>query len=297
MVAGGFDADAAQQPEGGLVNGPDERVGDSAEPDHRTSDPQAGRKRSLNGQPFGRLLADGDVQEGNGREPDHKGNAMARMGRVDLEGIHERTQERGEDRLTDPAQSEAGDGDADLSRAQIAIEAVEHLPRGFGAALSLGDERLELGLSHLDQGELGQHKKSIEQHQRGDSQDFQDNGKWRIHAGMLRASVAKNLATFRAKCRECPSLLFGRFGRIHPGPFRKIEMACGCMKALPLKQTGPNFVTCWSQTLSSSHRLLHRRTREGCRSGFSWLPAFVSHFRESLRVPPNLGFRWVREER
>ena len=111
-LAGRLDAYAAQQPEGRLVDDPDERKAEAVKPSEGPNDPEGGGQGLLDGEPFGGLLAGGDVQEGDGRKADAKGNGVPQLGGGDLEPVHHRLQQGAEDGFADPAQAEAGERNA-----------------------------------------------------------------------------------------------------------------------------------------------------------------------------------------
>src|SRR5207249_705487 len=70
--AGRFDAHSAQEPQGGVVQQPDEWIGSLVKPLQGKADPKRGSQGMLNGQPFGRLFARHDVQEGQGGKTDEE---------------------------------------------------------------------------------------------------------------------------------------------------------------------------------------------------------------------------------
>ena len=50
------------------------------------------------------------------------------------EGLHHRADDPGEGRLADPAQGQAGQGDAELGRREVGVEVADHVPRHLGRA-------------------------------------------------------------------------------------------------------------------------------------------------------------------
>jgi len=71
----------------------------------------------------------------------------------------------GEGRLADPAQRQAGQGDAELGGGEIGVEVAEHVPRQAGPPVALRDVGLDLRRPHLDQGELGGDEEAVQSHQ------------------------------------------------------------------------------------------------------------------------------------
>src|ERR1700722_10886832 len=84
----------------------------------------------------------------------------------------ERTTEKIEDDLgdggfPDPAESKAGDSDAELHCWQEFIDGVFELEGSAGARTAEGDQLLDASLADADQGELGSHKEAAGQNEKG----------------------------------------------------------------------------------------------------------------------------------
>ncbi len=73
-------------------------------------------------------------------------------------------------RLTQPAQSQAGNGDAQLRGGNHAVRVLNGLLHGFCTAMAAGYHFCHPRAPHADQGKLRRHEESIRQ----DQQDHQD---------------------------------------------------------------------------------------------------------------------------
>jgi GNAT superfamily N-acetyltransferase len=69
--------------------------------------------------------------------------------------------------FTDPAEGEAGDGDAELDGGEELVNGVLELERGAGTGTAKGDELLDAGLADADQGELRSHEEAAGQDEEG----------------------------------------------------------------------------------------------------------------------------------
>src|SRR4030095_3976407 len=98
---------------------------------------------------------------------------MAKLDGANRQPVHGRAQQRPEDRVPHPAESETGQGDAQLRRAQIPVEMFQDMPDGPGPAIALGLQFIQLGLADLDQRKLGRDKKTVEQDKHEDGDDLQ----------------------------------------------------------------------------------------------------------------------------
>ena len=84
------------------------------------------------------------------------------------EAIEERLKQVGQGRLTNPTESKAGDGDAQLGGGDVGIKVIKTVEHRVGAAFPFGGEMLHLGAPNRDQGELGGNKEAVQQDQEDD---------------------------------------------------------------------------------------------------------------------------------
>ncbi len=62
-----------------------------------------------------------------------------------------------------PAQTEAGHGDAQLRRAQVRSQILQDVPGQARAAVARHDQRVQLRVAQFDEGEFGRDKKAVDQ--------------------------------------------------------------------------------------------------------------------------------------
>ena len=172
-LADGLESAAAQQPKSGVVEQPDGGIEEFVEPLQRLRDPEGSRQRLLDGQGFRREFAHDDVQEGDDGETDREGEPVG-LGGVNAEVFERGRQQGGEDRLAHPAQAQAGEGNAELGRAEGRVEIANNAARNRGAPVTFGDEGFELGVADFDEGELSRNEEAVEQNQQRHGCQFQD---------------------------------------------------------------------------------------------------------------------------
>ncbi len=73
----------------------------------------------------------------------------------------------GDGGFANPAEGEAGEGDAELDGGEELVDGVLELVDGAGAGTSVGDELLDAGLTDADEGELRGHKEAVGQDEEG----------------------------------------------------------------------------------------------------------------------------------
>ena len=89
-----------------------------------------------------------------------------RGGEVGRQERQLRLDERGQRRLGEPAEPEAGHGDAELCRGDVAIGRRDGAPHGARAAVALGDQLIDARLAHRDDRELRGDEKAVGHDQR-----------------------------------------------------------------------------------------------------------------------------------
>ena len=83
-----------------------------------------------------------------------------------FKAIKQGSEQFGKNGLTDPAQPQAGQRDAQLSGGKIGVQIAEYPARYDGPAMALGNEWLQLSVAQFHQRELGGNEKAIEHNQR-----------------------------------------------------------------------------------------------------------------------------------
>jgi hypothetical protein len=159
MATRRLDAEEAHDTVADAVEQTDDRAEGEVEDVDGTGHPQRGRFRPLQCQTLRRQLTEDDVQdrddgEGEG-EADGVRQRRALGGRQPGEALQRRFDQVGEGRFANPAQGEAGDGDAKLGRGDVGIEVIEAAQDGGGPSVALRRQMLDAGAADGDQGELG----------------------------------------------------------------------------------------------------------------------------------------------
>ena len=111
----------------------------------------------------------GDHHEGHG-----DGDGMSvdrRMGDASDPGLEQARQNR----LAQPAQGQAGDGDSQLHAVDDAAELLVKFEDGAGADAVGFDQLLDAGFAHADQRELGRGEEGIGRHQEQDDEHPQQH--------------------------------------------------------------------------------------------------------------------------
>ncbi len=75
-----------------------------------------------------------------------------------------------EDRFGQPAQTEAGHGDAQLGGAEVGGEILQDVPGQPRAAVPRHDQRLQLRVAQFDEGEFGGDEEAVDQDNGQDAQ-------------------------------------------------------------------------------------------------------------------------------
>ena len=92
----------------------------------------------------------------------------------------------GERRGAQPAQTQAGDGDAQLGGRKVGVEMVDDVFGHAGPAVALGGQLGDAGVAHLHDGELGHHEEGVDDDEEDDADDFERRGIHRCLPGSRR---------------------------------------------------------------------------------------------------------------
>ena len=103
------------------------------------------------------------------------------------------------DRLTHPAEREAGQCDSELRCAQRRIQVLNQHSNHAGTAISLFDQGLKLGIPNLYEGKLSGHKETIQQYQKQHAQHSQADQNYGVQVHATRLTSPK--MTFMMSCR------------------------------------------------------------------------------------------------
>ena len=151
LIACRLDADYPQQRIRGAVEHPNEGRHEAGKNHERASDRLGGFFRARERDGFRRQLTEYDMKEGQQKERDgNRRDVRRRRRRVESERPKELVEEMGKGRLTDPAQSQRCDGDAQLSASDVAVEMLKRRLDGPRAAIAVGDHLVELAAPGCD---------------------------------------------------------------------------------------------------------------------------------------------------
>jgi hypothetical protein len=106
-------------------------------------------------------VQEGDDGEGNAGRDGVAGGADPPFRKL----LQQRLQEVRNGRLAQPAQPQAGNGNAQLGGGDEAIGVVQGALGGGGARLALAGQLLDAGAAHTHQCKLGRHEEAVGQHQ------------------------------------------------------------------------------------------------------------------------------------
>ncbi len=153
------------------------RRGDGHEDVHRSGDQERNLFGALQGDGLGNDFAQNHDQVGDDDEGRGDGDTMGVERRV-RQRSKQRLQHVGQRGFTEPAQSQAGDGHAELHCAEDVVEFLMKLLNGARANAVRCDHLLNSGFADTDQRELGSHKESIgcdQQNHHHDAQQGKSN--------------------------------------------------------------------------------------------------------------------------
>jgi len=127
---------------------------------HRRCHQHAETFGARDGDGLGCEFAKDHVQERDDAEPDGDRDQVQRAGGEDRRehGLDQRR----DGGFADPAQSQRGDGDAQLRRREVVVEIVQRRPEGAGAGSAPFDHLVDRCRPHADECELGGDEKPVE---------------------------------------------------------------------------------------------------------------------------------------
>jgi len=155
----------------GGVHEADDGTSDADENVHWASNGEGDAFGALQGKGFGNQLSEKNLEVSDEAEGEDDCDGVGVKDCVRRQG-GEYAASEGEDdlrdgRLSDPAEGEAGDGDAELDCGKELVDGVLELKGGAGAGTAEGDQLLNAGLADADQGELGSHEEAAGQDKEG----------------------------------------------------------------------------------------------------------------------------------
>ena len=119
-------------------------------------------------------LAADDVQKGDERERDRHRDRVQGDGRRDPDRPEQGLDQMGDGRLADPAERDAGDGDAELRSRDGVVHVVDGMGREGGAAPALLHPQVDLGAPHGDQGKLGGDEEGVGEDEQGNGEETEE---------------------------------------------------------------------------------------------------------------------------
>ena len=160
---------------------------------------------SLQGQGLGYQLAQDDVQVRNQEEGDDDGDGVG-IHRDVGDPAQEFFEQPSQRRLADPAQAEAGDGDAQLDSIDDLVQVLVQPLDNAGADAAGFDQLLDSGVADADQGKLGGREKGVGRNQEQDEK----------HPQQRKSYHGSLILTFQRLCSRVPSHPSGRFAGDSP---------------------------------------------------------------------------------
>ena len=174
LAVSGLKVEQAKHAIAEAVQEQDGRAEHQEEQAEGTDDGEGRALAPLKGQALRGEFAEDDVQGRDDRERDHHRHRV----RHDRPQVHRQPGERRldevcEGRLADPAERQGREGDAELGRREVGIQAVGRLLQGRGVRPPLRDQLGDAAAAHRDQGELGRHEEPVGEHQDQDRKQSQ----------------------------------------------------------------------------------------------------------------------------
>ena len=166
VLAGGPHTEQAHQPVAGTVHEHQYRTEDAPEDQQGPCAPQRNLPRPVEGQRLGRELTDDDVEEGDDGEGNHHGGRVHGDRRTQSDAGEDRGDQPGDAGFAHEAETDAGQGDPELSGCDGVIQVLDGDGRGPGATAPFIDPELDLGAPDGHQGELRRHEVRV-----GEDQD------------------------------------------------------------------------------------------------------------------------------
>ena len=157
MVAlgGRSEAGPAEETVGDAIEQPDERKKDVVENEEWGGDPEGDGLGALDGEGLGGEFAENNVEKGDDGKRDREGDRRDGGGIAEAPAREEWLDAVGDVGFADPAQTEAGEGDAELGGREGGVEVLGGLKGEFYAPAPGLLQRAELADADLDEGKLG----------------------------------------------------------------------------------------------------------------------------------------------
>ena len=163
------EAEPPEEEIGAVIEHHDQRPEDDEEDADRADDDERHPLRVLDGDPLRKQFAHQHRHIGNDQEgEDHRDNVRGddrQIGRQPGEGGLDQFRD---DRLTEIAEGEPGDGDADLGGGDIRVEVVERARHPAGAAVPFGGELLDPAAAGGDETIFGRDEIGIQKDDQGE---------------------------------------------------------------------------------------------------------------------------------
>ena len=116
---------------------------------------------------LGGQFAEDDVQRRDDGKANRDGHGVRAGGReATWQKSERRLDDRGESGFANPAEPQAGHGDAKLRRRNVAVCIDDRPSEGHRQSIAFGNELVDARLADSDDGELGGHEKAVREHQR-----------------------------------------------------------------------------------------------------------------------------------
>ena len=166
--------EGAQNEAGGAAHTNRHGAGDGQEDVHGRGDCQRDPLGPLQGERFRNQFAQDHVQAGDHDECHADGDGMGVDYRV-RDATDPALEQSRQNRLAQPAQGQAGDGDSQLHTVHDAAELLVEFENGASAGAVGFDQLLDAGFAHADQRELGRGEEGIGRHQEQDDEHPQQH--------------------------------------------------------------------------------------------------------------------------
>ena len=207
--AGILDSTDSQQVERAPVKREDERLHCHVKPVERIGDPEGGHEWLPDCKRLRRHFTGDDVQKGDDREADAKRDRMTdRLVLLAVQAHREEHgfQQREEDGFTDPTETEAGEGDAELRGAQVGIQMLQQMSCACRPAVTFINQRLELRGPQFHQSKLGGDKETVQKYEHHDGNRLPGN----LHDEIPVHNRTSPKMTFTMSCRQMMPISFLR---------------------------------------------------------------------------------------
>ena len=165
----------AQHKTGNAAHADSQRAGDGQEDIHGRSDGESDALGPLQRERLWHQFAEDHMQAGDRNEGDGDGDGVSVEGSVG-NAADPGLKQAGQNRLAQPAQSQAGNGDAELHSVDDAGELLVELEDDACAGAMRFDELLDTGFADANQREFSRGEESIHRHQQQDDEHPQQHG-------------------------------------------------------------------------------------------------------------------------